>query len=80
MLFVIGVVGWLMWRRRLAFQPVSATEPNECESADVPLVSFACPQCDKKLKVKRKLGGRKLRCPYCNNTIAVPAVPARPVG
>ncbi len=33
---------------------------------------FPCEQCGKKLKVRDELAGRRVRCPYCHNTINVP--------
>jgi len=31
-----------------------------------------CPHCDKTLKVREDLSGRKCACPYCNNNVRVP--------
>lgn len=35
--------------------------------------TMKCPECQKSLKVRSELIGRKARCPYCHNTIAVAA-------
>ena len=34
--------------------------------------TFACPACEKKLKVRDELRGRRCRCPYCKASIAIP--------
>ncbi len=34
--------------------------------------TFACPQCDKKLKVRDELRGKRARCPYCKASVAIP--------
>jgi len=39
---------------------------------------FACDQCGKKLKVRDELAGRRVRCPYCQNTISVPTQSPEP--
>ena len=39
---------------------------------------FACDQCGKKLKVRDELSGRRVRCPYCQNTITVPTQSTEP--
>jgi len=33
---------------------------------------FPCPECEKKLKVRDELRGRRCRCPYCKASIAIP--------
>ena len=35
-------------------------------------LSVACPDCDKSLKVKDELAGKKIRCPACSSVIAIP--------
>ena len=36
-------------------------------------LSITCSNCDKKLKVKEELAGKKIRCPDCSTAISVPA-------
>lgn len=36
-------------------------------------ISFACPACDRGLKVKDELAGRKVKCPKCGEGVFVPA-------
>ena len=35
--------------------------------------NFNCPSCDKTLKVREELAGRKAKCPYCRSAVTVPA-------
>ena len=37
------------------------------------MITFSCPSCDKSLKVKDELAGKRFRCPECGNPLAVPA-------
>ena len=41
--------------------------------------TFACPHCQKKLKVQEELAGRKVGCPYCKHSMVVPASQPAPV-
>lgn len=36
-------------------------------------ISFTCPSCEHRLKVKDELAGRKVKCPSCGNGVSVPA-------
>src|SRR5450755_2517656 len=36
-------------------------------------IAFACSECERKLKVKDELAGRKVKCPSCGASIAVPS-------
>ena len=36
-------------------------------------LSITCSNCDKTLKVKEELAGKKIRCPECSTAISVPA-------
>lgn len=36
-------------------------------------ISLTCPSCDRGLKVKDELAGRKIKCPKCSEVIVVPA-------
>ena len=35
-------------------------------------IAFSCPECDKPLRVKDELAGRKIKCPGCASAVAVP--------
>ncbi len=35
-------------------------------------ISFACPDCGQKLKVKAEVGGKKIKCPQCSKPVLVP--------
>jgi len=39
------------------------------------MISFACSHCDKILKVKDELAGKKVKCPHCQNVQKVPIIP-----
>jgi eukaryotic-like serine/threonine-protein kinase len=55
-------------RRRAAAAGAGPAEP----AAPHP-VSFPCPECDKGLKVRPGLRGKRVRCPGCGNAVRVPA-------
>jgi hypothetical protein len=38
------------------------------------MFEFHCPECNRKIKVKRELAGRKGRCPGCSTNITVPVL------
>jgi len=47
------------------------------------MISFACDKCNKQLKVKDELAGKKVKCPGCGQPMLVPALataPAHQVG
>jgi len=37
--------------------------------------TFACPHCNKRLKVREEAAGRKAGCPYCKASVVVPSPP-----
>lgn len=43
------------------------------ELSTIMAIEFRCSQCDKKLKVKDELAGKKIKCPGCGDATAVPA-------
>jgi hypothetical protein len=63
-----GVVGGVvMWPRARKKRPRPATV------ARVPTtISLSCPACDRRMRIKAELAGRKIKCPQCANVIAVP--------
>lgn len=38
-------------------------------------ISAQCPNCDKKLKAKDELAGKRIKCPGCGQVLSVPAAP-----
>jgi RNA polymerase sigma factor (sigma-70 family) len=50
-----------------------AAKPAGSEGA---AVAFACPGCDRRLKARAALGGKKVRCPQCGKPVPVPGGPA----
>lgn len=44
------------------------------------MISFACPYCQKPLRVKDEVAGKRSKCPGCGQAISTPALPANPVG
>ena len=77
-LFALGVVAFLMVRRRAApSADASQTDQDAppAESAEpVPAttISFKCSSCGKSLKAKADKAGNKLKCPKCGVPIVVP--------
>lgn len=43
-------------------------------------IEFRCKKCDKKLKVKDELAGKKIKCPGCGAGTAVPAAASETAG
>jgi serine/threonine protein kinase len=41
------------------------------------MISFECPSCGKRLKVKAEICGKRARCPLCRTAVLVPAASAR---
>src|SRR5689334_7362453 len=38
-------------------------------------ISFVCPGCQKTLRAKDEMAGRKSRCPYCKTVCTIPELP-----
>ncbi len=66
LLFTLAVAGgaWLYVRRRRAH----ATPAAEAEPIAGP-ISFKCSNCEKKLKVKVELAGKRIKCPQCATAV-----------
>jgi predicted RNA-binding Zn-ribbon protein involved in translation (DUF1610 family) len=43
------------------------------ESRCLMAISVACPSCERELKVKDELAGRKVKCPGCGEAVTIPA-------
>jgi hypothetical protein len=61
--FAVG----LTLRHRRAGQPPAGA------GTAAALLTFACAECGKRLRVKPELAGKKVRCPRCNKATSVPA-------
>ena len=40
------------------------------------MISFSCPHCNKALRVKDELAGKRGKCPGCGQAFAIPATSA----
>jgi len=67
----VGLLGvWLYARRRRGPPPtkeVPVTNPAR-------VIGFKCSGCEKRLKVKMELAGKKLKCPHCSKVVVVPSI------
>jgi WD40 repeat protein/serine/threonine protein kinase len=43
------------------------------------MITFTCPACKKKLRVKDELAGKRVKCPSCQKPVAIPIPSAAPV-
>ncbi len=69
-----GVWFYVRRRRRAGAAPAADAEPvstNLPEAISGP-ISFKCSHCEKKLKVKAKLAGKRIKCPQCATAVSVP--------
>jgi hypothetical protein len=71
---LLGV--WLIGRHRRRARKALATAPVQDEpakpEAPPPPLSFVCPGCGKKLKVRAELAGKRVKCPQCARAVPVP--------
>src|SRR5262245_37535175 len=44
----------------------------ECPQQGCVMIDFSCPHCQKALKVKPELAGKRIRCPHCQQASEVP--------
>jgi ribosomal protein S27E len=58
-------------RRRIPARTVSAGSTDQ--PAKQVSVLVTCPECEKKLKIKTGLAGKKVKCPACGKLVLVPA-------
>jgi hypothetical protein len=76
----LPVVLWVRRRRRARKTAGRAAVPGgqaKPEAAQPP-VSFPCPGCGKRLKVKAELAGKSVKCPHCGKPGVVPSITASP--
>ena len=69
-----GLWFYVRRRRRAGAPPAAETEPvstNLPETISGP-ISFKCSNCEKKLKVKAELAGKRIKCPQCATAVSVP--------
>ena len=71
---VIG--SWVWFRVRQGAANVPAEEPilDTAIEDEVPSppITFRCPACQKRLKARADLGGKKVRCSQCGQAVRVP--------
>ncbi len=73
LLVVGGSIAWLQPRRKQQRAAESVQrEPAPIESKEG-TISFRCTGCERALKVKPELAGKKGKCPQCGHAILVPA-------
>jgi hypothetical protein len=68
----IGLLFWLRHRK----PTVDNAVPSPMTDAPVAAVSFACPNCGKRLKVRGTLAGKSVKCPHCHHAAAAPQADA----
>ncbi len=56
--------------------PVLPPPPLPSAEGDSIMLSLACPECAKGLKVKPELAGKKVKCPQCGEAVRVPKLQA----
>lgn len=64
----------------VSFRPLRVTDSHRLPSClnisqAAMYFNFACPHCNKNLRVKEELAGRNARCPHCKHQVTVPAPP-----
>lgn len=55
-----------------------AVPKSAAKTAGLPVISFACPKCARKIGVLRVLAGKKVKCPGCAEVCVVPADGSEP--
>jgi len=73
LLLPLGV--WLYVRRRRAPPKLALAAVTDVQAepeAASPYLTFACPGCRKKLKVRAQMAGKKLKCPACGQKVHAP--------
>jgi hypothetical protein len=73
LILTVGVLVVLVSRRARPEQQAADTgsEADESAQATEP-IAFQCLQCDKPLKVRAELAGKKIKCPGCGQSVRVP--------
>jgi RNA polymerase sigma factor (sigma-70 family) len=69
LLIGVSVVGFVLlgiWARKRA----NRKQPNEASAVSIAL---SCSNCDKRLKVKAAMAGKRIKCPQCAHRLEVPA-------
>lgn len=78
-LLVLSTFGGFLAVRRLrrpgnSLSSDPALEEESQAKTAAPTISLSCPDCDKSLKVKATLAGKKIKCPQCSTLAQVPQV------
>jgi serine/threonine protein kinase len=82
LLILLSLAVWLAVRRlrRTGKAPAPGPEGEARAETAAPPVSFPCPGCGKKLRVKAGLAGKKVKCPQCAQAVTVPGTGAGEAG
>jgi len=72
-LVAIGCIVFSLYRTQRN-QPAPTPETEGVAGIAPQPISFECPRCDRKLKARLELAGKKLKCPQCGNRVIVPAL------
>jgi RNA polymerase sigma factor (sigma-70 family) len=65
---LLGVLAFVLLRRPKT-PPETSNEPTEPAT---PPLAFSCPKCQKTLKARPNLAGKKVKCPGCASAVTVP--------
>jgi phage FluMu protein Com len=71
---IVLVVVLLMRRQRPTHAPADSSSAPERE-VGAQTTSVPCDTCDKKLKVRASLAGKKVKCPHCGSVNLIPHSP-----
>jgi Protein of unknown function (DUF1583) len=73
---IIALSTWVYVRGRRRKQEAFQEEPTEALplEASSDSILFQCPNCDRKLKAKTELTGKKIKCPQCGQAVRVEGI------
>jgi RNA polymerase sigma factor (sigma-70 family) len=72
---IIGLVVLGIWARRRASNGGAPMSDEEAEAVGAVPITLSCSNCDKRLKVKATMAGKKVKCPQCGNVLEVASEP-----
>ncbi len=73
---IVALSTWVFVRGRRRKQEAFQEEPTEAlpPEASSDSILFQCPNCDRKLKAKTELTGKKIKCPQCGQAVRVEGI------